>query len=471
MFRTETIIALRAYTTLSTGIQGQITKTNGKYDVVHDIERNSNIKSVLKKLPEISRCVRVATFHNDVMDPGKVKKGPFVLKGVAIRAQERIFGVFSVSSASKKKIIKNKKSLISYKPADVLSSSENKNIIFCTIPVLDGLLPSWDSIRVVADGTVPSLLVVCCNGCFFLRKVATDVPIDIGQGESIYQTLINYNLVSTVKNNDKKNMTIYRLAKNALLLAPENYDKELMQLQSRLQINFTSSDSSTLPAADGKFSVRCKVADEERAAGKVTYQDLNQNFSELLDTEVQSMFDWELPKQRLCLEIEIDNETPVSKISYTIPKEHAGGQNMDIRVDINKPAFREAATGENNEVLTARLEMIIVKLLNQQLNILSLSKSQEALDQFANTMAHTLKISLINSNLFTGTLNVRFVVKLMLPEGEIITMPSKQHAVIPNYALSSDTVRMSSFISGLYALGIQAKFLSWRQFENGSTFF
>ena len=469
MLRTETILTLRSYTSLSIGIQGQLGKIAGKYNIVHDIERNKDLRTMIKKIPEIKRCVKAATFHKGVMDSGISRKGPFLLKGLALKGENgTAYGIFSIKEKGTKGT--NKKQLITYRIEDMIKCSDQDHIIFGTIPITNGLFPSWDFVRVVVDNSIESLLVVCCNGCFFLRRIPSTNKMDIQKAEQIFNTLVQYDIIITANENTEGNTTIYRLARNSLLVGPSDYDNKVLELQNKLQ-GYKSSNTSVLSLSDSNYTIRQNICENVPYAKKVDAEILEQIIGDTMKMEFQPMLEWHFSPQILQIEVWISTSEKNGDETHIMQSKQSPNSKLKTKVHIHRPKFRTLGVGESEYTLTQQLEVIFHMLIKHHLNLLAISKSQTALDHFTNTMAHTLKISMDNARLFEDNVEIKLSAHLSTIEGEVIKMPTEETVVIPLYASTTNSVRMASFIAGLSQIGINAKFLSWQQLEHGGSLF
>ena len=464
MLKRETLSALRAYTSLSTGIQGQLTLRNAKYGIVHDIETDDDFQAILHKMPQITRCVRSATFHKDVLDPGIHKTGPFFLKGLVLKGSNN--GMYGVLDVSRPGMQDNTHQLVSYKQKDVISCEAKQNIIFATVPIASELIPPWKYIHAVLYGPVKELLVVCCNGFFLLKRNLSIVLADAKDAELIYEMLIQYDIVVAVRTSAQANTVIYRLAKNALLIGPDDYANKLEELQDKLQVNFHSANTTTISAPSSDYQIKDTVVSAEPNASQVTYDQIQELQDEMLDADHQPLRDWQLPRRTMSLELWIEPQTGAAKNLMTHSMRRVTDK-LAINIVVHRLEFREREPGENEFVLREHLQRLVFDIIDMQLKSLSIDKSQNALDQFTNSIVHLLKLALVKSTLFPVPTSCKVHVELSVTEGQVVKLPTGKEVVIPRHALNGNSVRLSTFLGGLAKIGLEAKFYSWHQLESG----
>lgn len=478
MITPEAIIALKAYTAMSKPIQGILEKYRTGFSLAGEVKTGGDLLKAISDTTATVYCIRYATFHASVTDPGSSQSGPFTFRGIATRAREGKITLLgrllegSIGDDVRRALEANgvvgatATYLVTFTEHDVLKCSGRQQIAFGTSTTAEGLAPKWEHIAPVLTGQLPRTIAACANGCYTIELFQTeprpDFPLE--KSRALLNNLSKIDLVATTKPAPSEGGVIYRLATNALIVAPAAYEDQIAEIQRTLRLPQIRKREK-LPATtalDISASV-ADIGDEYHPHTTVTARQL----SEVAPLTVYSQpFErWQLPARLLTIHVRAHEHTKVSPIRLTPWLER--GSQLGIEMTLTIPKLRPVRPGETLHSQREQLERIARSVTNATLATAPVGKSQTALNEMTSKLAAALQTAIGRSGLFENPPRLLAHVLFNMTRGEPVRLPNGSIVVVPVYAVVDSSPRLCAITGALAALGLRVSFYSWKQAKQG----
>lgn len=478
MIRPETVIALRAYTSLPKGIQGILMRRRQGYELSGEASEDEDITKLMSRATQRVHCVSTASFHSGLMDPGTPASGPFVFRGCSLGEKDgTIVAVARALSGPVPAGFADAKApslelLVSFRSADVTQCWGGEEVLFGTTSVLGALAPPWAYVRPVVDGSVARILAPCTNGCYLLERLdAGDqrnaAPSD---AEATYGALLRMDVVAILGGRVPSSAPcIYRLARNAVVVGPEGSHDKVAALQATLRI--PSQPTNGKLVATTAFTLQRGVAAPLTDFPDVSAKQLAAAAGDGTSVFFQPLERWQMPRRRLSLHIVLAPAGPQVAMRDIVLRPSLGDRTLTgVSIHVRAPFFNAPRPGETDRSQTEQLERIVQSAADQQLASTDVSSGQGALDAFTRSMTAEVEAKVNAAQLFGAKVTARIKTDLITTHGESVRLPEGGTAVIPEYALSETSTRICVFTGGLAALGVKASFHPWKQIRQGFAF-
>ena len=489
MIRPEAVIALRAYTTLPRSIQGMLTRRTKGFELSGDVSEDMDFAALAAKATQKVHCVSAANFHSGLMDPGTPATGPFVFRGCSLQEKDGI--VVAVARVLKGTVpagfaeqqARQPDLLVSFRSTDVTQCWGGEELLFGTTTVLGALAPPWAYVRPVVDGSAAQILAPCVNGCYLLERLNTggDKPSALADAEAMYNALLRMDVLAMLGGTVPASAPcIYRLAQNAVVVAPDGSRDKIEALQVALRI--PTQPASTKLVTTTSFTLYQSVASAIPDSQYITPDQLAAAVGAGTSVLFQPLERWQLPRRRLTLTATLTTAAPATG-GVPVPAAAAQGlgaiQDLQMRptlgdrmltgvsISVRCPVFNLPRPGESAKTQTEQLERIVQSSVDTQLAATDVSHSQAALDAFTSAFTRDLETQINATSLYGAMVRARCKADLLTTHGESVRLPDGGTVVIPEYALSETSARICVFTGGLAALGVKATFHPWRQIRQG----
>lgn len=471
MITSDSAQILKAYTTLRDDVQGSLVKRARGFELWGDVQRvgnNSNSMDVWTNSHAVN-CVLRATFHNDLSGPGTLREGPFVIQGEGLQSEGKRIVLGRVLESPKTTTeYQNKPVLVSFLDTDLLKCSTTEEIQFATTNTSSPNAPPWSYIEPVFSGKLNKVLAACAGGCFLIDTLNTSA-VQAQYAQNLLLNLLNIDVVVFATGTPT---VIYRLARNAILAGPADYEDKLQEFQSMLQLPTSTLIRNRLPST-GDWQISASMADSEMLSGgvAVTLQQIRDN-APTFSVYSQPLVGWQLPERRLVIDITV-NHSSISEVTlgngirFHLKPWMAKELRMGVQTSMKTIKFSPLRPGETIQSQKDRLERIIHENLKSTLVFLSVEGGKTSLDAVTRQITDKLTEALNQSGLFPNLVSIQVSTDLVITKGEAVRLHTGSIVMIPEYACSASSARMSSFCGTLIAAGIKLTFLPWSKTKQG----
>uniref|UniRef100_A0A6C0C070 Uncharacterized protein n=1 Tax=viral metagenome TaxID=1070528 RepID=A0A6C0C070_9ZZZZ len=470
MITADTAQILKAYTTLRDNVQGSLVKRARGFELWGNIQRvssSSDSSEVWTKAHAV-HCILRATFYDDLNSPGTLKEGPFVIQGDSLQTEGKriVLGRVLQSSDTETSYV-NKLALVSFLEKDILKCSSTEEIPFATTNTSSPNAPPWSYIEPVFAGKFNKAIVACAGGCFVIAALNTPT-VQPQYAKDLLSNLVNIDIVAFAPGTPA---VIYRLARNAVLVAPADFEDKLQDLQMRLQLPTSTLFRHRLPS-EGDWQISASMADSDMLSGGVSAS-ISQIRDNAPDIAVyaQPLVGWQLPERRLVLYINcryasITDVTPGKGIKTNLQPWMAKGHRMGVQTVVDTDKFSPLKPGETAIGQKERLGNIIRETSQASLVLLSVEGGKKSLDAVTRQLADALTTAMNESGLFSGTVTVQVNADLVITKGETVRLHSGSTVMLPEYACSASSARMACLAS-MIAAGLKLTFIPWSRTKQG----
>lgn len=459
MITPETALLLRTYTTMSNSVQGNLMKHKRGFEISGDVKRTGDNPREFWEASRNVLCVRNATFHADLTDVGITKEGPFVLQGESMKTDKKtlLMGKIMYNGSS------TANTLVSFQDEDIITCSTTQEMPFGTVTTSDVLMPPWKYVRPVAEGHIPKIIAACAGGCFVMEGLNSLDNPSPSFAQALYENLSRVDIVAFTASAPA---VLYRLASNAVLAAPDDFEEHLGEIQATLRVPPYSRSRERLPGS-GEWQISGSLTDIGDD-NHVTLQQVRDSDSSLR-VYVQPFVHWQLPEKRIALRVRIscpdrpqDAPEDIEMRPWMSPGLHTG-----VETSIRTPAFATPRPGETKQSQRERLERIIRETAQNELSSMPISVGKATLDSVTQKIATAVGSALNSSALYPGPVSSQISAEFAVSKGDVVKLSSGNMAVVPDYALHSSSARMGCYIGGLLAAGLRVTFMPWSKSKEG----
>jgi len=469
MISPEAVLALKAYTTLGGSLQGVLERRSRGFEIGGDIRRDS--APILPVAPTVTvSCVRKATFHTGLMDPGTVKVGPFTFRGETRKAADgrvTLLGrmLESPDEAPAPGASASASVLVSFDPADVLRCAGKESVPFGTVSTMDALVPPWSYFVPVLSRTVPRLVSACPGGCFLIERLGSG-PAPPG-AQALLQNLSSLDIVVVVPPLTA-NSVLYRLATNSVLAGPPGYEDRLSEFQAALRVGTSAVAGARLPSTT-ELQVSASMADAGLMgeATAVTLQQVKDAAPAEAAVYFQPLIRWQLPARRLSLRILLSGAPGGSTQRLQVKPWVERTTHLAVDVKATVPAFAPPRPGESPSTQKEQLERVLRHIVGKRVLELAPGGGQAALDAFTAAVLRASDASINQTALFGIPISTRVQAEFVATSGQPVRLANGGIAVVPEYATASASPRMCAFLGGLVAAGLRVSYLPWSRARQG----
>ena len=469
MISPEAVLALKAYTTLGGSLQGVLERRSRGFEIGGDIRRDS--APILPDAPVVS-CVRKATFHTGLMDPGTVKVGPFAFRGETRKAADgrvTLLGRLLEGAEEAPAPGSPTSVLVSFDPADILRCAGKESVPFGTVSTMDALVPPWAYFVPVLSRAVPRLVSACAGGCFLIERLGNG-PAPPG-AQALLHNLASLDIVVVVPPLTP-NSVLYRLATNAVLAGPPGYEDRLSEFQASLRVGTSAAAGARLPSTT-ELQISASMADAGLmgASTAVTLQQVRDAAPAETAVYSQPLIRWQLPARRLSLRILLSGapggSTQLLQVKPWV--ERATHLAVDVRATV--PAFAPPRPGESLSTQKEQLKRVLRHVVGKRVQELTPGGGQAALDAFTAAMLRASDATINQTALFGIPIATRVQTEFVATNGQPVRLANGGIAVVPEYATASASLRMCAFLGGLVAAGLRVSYLPWSRARQGVPMF
>ena len=360
--------------------------------------------------------------------------------------------------------------LVSFSARDAVTCGTADALLFGTCTSLGPLLPPWEYVEAVVRGSPARALVACANGCFLIESSGTkDVaPEGVPDGRALVENLHGVDLIvhSTRAHHSG---TIYRLASNALLVGPDDFDEQVAQLRAELKIPPLSGRGTLV--ATTSFSISRSLLDLDLAGVRLSPEQVASLGDRSLRATLQPMERWQLPERQLTVSV-VMQPSPGEARGGTLSQSNLKpfllkGANLGVKTGVQAPPFRTLRPGETSSSLGDQLHRIVEGGVRALLNRTAGDPTQAGLDAFTRECSAAIQQGVNAGALFQAPVRVTVQGELILSRGDTVRLPTGAPVVVPDYALHEDDPRICAFTGVLVALNLRASFHPWRQARQG----
>ena len=470
MITSDSAQILKAYTTLRDGVQGSLVKRAGGFELWGDVQRVGNTSNQVEVWTNSHavNCVLKATFHDSLSEAGTLREGPFVFQGESLQNHGkqivlgRVLQGPDTAAENPKQLV-----LVSFLDTDIVKCSTTEEIPFATANTSSPLAPPWAYIEPVFSGKFNKVLAACAGGCYIIDTLNT-LTTQAQYARSLLSNLMNIDVVVFAPGTPA---VIYRLATNAILAGPADYEDKMQELQSMLQLPASAVIRNRLPSA-GDWQISASMADSEmlRDGVAVTVQQIRDSASTLL-VYSQPLVGWQLPERRLIIDITI-NHSSISQLTIgngvrlNLKPWMAKGLRMGVQTSAKSVKFSPLRPGETDQSQKDSLERIINENAQSTLLFLSVEGGKGSLDAVTRQLTNNLTGALNQSGLFPSPVTVQVSTDLVITKGEAVRLHTGSVVMIPEYACSASSARMTCLTS-IIAAGIKLSFIPWSKTKQG----
>ena len=472
MISPESIIALKAYTGMLKSVQGALDRQGRFFYIGSEIREDGNLPAALRDAAVSVYCVRNATFHSWLLDPGTAQTGPFTFRGATLSFDDKVTLVGKLLEGSidddvRKALFPNGGSdattcLVSFVSSDVLKCSGREQVAFGTSTVAESLAPKWEHFAPVLSGQLPRTLAACANGCYVIDRVDANhqVPAALQRAQALLKNLTSLDIMATTKPPPGAGTgVIYRLASNALLLGPAGYEEQLAELQRELRVAPTR-ERGRLPTSSS-LDVSASVAEIEGDVHNITAQQVLEHGSCTVCS--QSLERWCLPSRSINVWVQAER-TAAYRVVMAPWFEPAAELGVTMQLDL--PSLRPLRAGETALAQREQLERVVKHAVGQAVSSVPVGRSQHSLDACTTLLATALQSIFGGSGLFLADFRVHTRLFYEAHEGDTIRLPTGGLVVVPKYATET-SARICALTGGMGAVGLRVTFYPWQAALNG----
>jgi hypothetical protein len=483
----EAVLALKAYTAMHRPIQGVLERRQRGFALAGDVKDSGNLLDALAGASTVVYCVRRATFHAGVADPGVSQAGPFTFRGIATQARDAAITLLgellagspgdevrrALEASGATALGGTKAYLVSFTGEDVLKCSGKLQIAFGTSTTLEALAPKWDHVAPVLGGQLPRTVAACANGCYIIERLdiaaSSSFRLPAEKAREVLQNLRQLDLVAVTKPPPTEGGVIYRLAANALLFGPAGYEDQVAELQRTLrlpQIQRREKLPGTTPI-DVSASV-VDLPEPSQSTATLTTQQLTD--AAALSVHSQPLERWQMPARLLAVRVRAVREaatgdSPMTKL--VLPPWLEDGAQLGVEMTLSLPPMRPVRPGETPHAQREQLQRVAGSVLRATLASTPVGKSQTALDTMTKKLAAAIEVALAASGLFAKPPQLTAHVLFTLTRGEPARLPNGNVVVVPAYATLESSPRLCALMGGMAAFGLRVSFHPWKQAKQG----
>lgn len=465
MITSDTTHILKAYTTLRDNVRGSLLKNKRGFELCGNIQRASQPLTQNWIPTRAIHCVSKATFRNDINEPGTLQEGPFVIKGECLNIPEDKQVVIGQILKGPTKNTVGKTFIVTFNNSDVVQCSTMEEIPFGTVSTRESLVPPWEYLEPVINGTLPKVLCASAGGCYIMENLKSSEDT-LTHVQSIFNNLVNIDIVVMVSQTPS---VIYRLGANAILVGPPEYEEKLYELQNTLQIPTSVISRKRIPSrTEWQISESLIDVDMMHENNHVSFQQVREGLPSYA-VYSQPLVGWQLPERRLALLVDItqDSSNNAKRYQMNFKPWMVRSLHMGVELIVNSVPFAPLRPGETLHNQKDRLERIIREVSKIALSQLSIEGGKISLDRVTNQLAVELGKSLNISALYTSAMSVQIRTDLVISQGESVRLPSGGMAVVPEYACSASSARMSCLTEPLMTAGIRITYIPWSKATQG----
>lgn len=485
----EAVLALKAYTAMHKPIQGVMERHRHGFTLAGEVKESGNLLEALTGTSRVIYCVRSATFHAGVADPGVAQTGPFTFRGSATQSRdgkvsllgELIEGSLgddvrrALDASGTTPVGGTKAYLVSFMGQEVLRCSGRLQIAFGTSTTFEALAPKWEYVAPVLSGQLPRALAACASGCFIIERLdvtaSSSFRLPPERARAVLHNLSQLDLVAITKPPPKEDGVVYRLATNALLVAPAGYEDQVAELQRTLRLPQIQR-RETLPATT-PMVVSASVADlpddPSAAAGILTMQQLLD--AAALTVYSQPLERWQMPARLLAIHVRavqkatVPGALPLTKLTLS-PWLERGAQ-LGVEMVLSLPHMRRVRPGETPHAQREQLQRVARSVLSATLASVPVGKSQAALDNMTRKLVIAIEAAVAASGLFVTPPQLTAQVLFTLTRGEPARLPNGNLVIVPAYATVDSSPRLCALAGSMAAFGLRVSFHAWKQAKQG----
>jgi len=466
MLRTESVVALKAYTTLPAPVQGVLERRANRYQLGAVITNDRTFDRVLAKTEGETLCLRRLRIVRSLAEQPARVEGTFVVRGKAVRLDKDIFAVGSVVVGDVPEGFRSASGLYLLRLADddFMRCSSPQQVPYGVNTLAGDLVPGWDYVSSLFDRRVARAVVACPNGLFVLRTLgAPSLP-----AERAAAVLRNLRDVEFIAQASTRPRTLQRLTENCILAAPENFDVTAIQQSLRAPPYPAAGD---LAAVGGFLPSKSLL---ELGGPRPDYDALRASLPAEITLFRQPLSNWwhAAESYELALELRL---VPGQEVPRTTELLMKVGRNKEgeVRVKAIHVPFRELRPGETDAMLRGVLVDNLRQAVESALGADAVV-TQSNLNAASNSIGTTLQKQLPLAEVFAARrsdgpvpVDVSLSLSQKVSDGEPATLPSGERVLVPSYSTESDSPRLAAYLGAFSALGLQGSFQSWRSARKG----
>ena len=466
MLRTESVVALKAYTTLPAPVQGVLERRANRYQLGAVITNDRSFDRVLAKTEGETLCLRRLRIVRAGADQPATVEGAFVVRGKAVRLDKDIFAVGSVVVGDVPKSFTSASGLylLRLTDDDFMRCGSPQQVPYGINTLTGDLVPGWNYVSSLFDRRVARAVVACPNGLFVLRTLGAPTLA----AEQAAEVLRNLRDVEFMAQASTRPRALVRLTANCILAAPENFDVSAIQQSLRAPPYPAAGDLSAV----GSFLPSKSLL--ELGGPRPDYDALRSALPAEVTLIRQPLSNWWHVAESYELNLEL-RLVPGQEVPRTTELRMKVGKNKDgeVRVKASHVPFRDLRPGETDAmlrgVLLDNLRGAVESALGSDTVV-----TQSNLNAASNGIGMTLQKQLPLSEVFAARrsdgavpVDVSLLLSQKVSEGEPATLPSGERVIVPSYSTESDSPRLAAYLGAFSALGVQGSFQSWRSARKG----
>ena len=468
MLRREALVALRSYTRLPRSVQGLLERRGTEYELAGGIARGDSFERALQQVDVDVFCVsKLHIMRSSTDESPRAVAGSFVLRGKAVKLDDGMFAVVSVITGNVPAELRRPENvyLLRLFDADFVRCSVPQQLPWGTNCNADALAPRWNYISALFSKRVQHAVVSCPNGLFCMRSAAHASELTTGAAEKLLTNLLDLDVVLEApgRGSPPAARTLYRLAANALFVAPEGSEAELEQLQRTLKLPSYPGVVATLPTSIANFSLHSSLL--QTSGPSVDLEAVRSAAPRGSTVTRQSLSRWWSAPVNFDIELTATLAADQATLgSLALALREGPRKDFDVALQLRFSALRTPRPGESEATLKAQLGTVLgAAVAGALLDFQPSGLTQGGLDKLTRDLGDAAEVGLNGAQLFDGSVTVAVQLAFNHVEGETVDLPSGEVVVIPRFATDLSSPRLNAYLGVFATLGLQGSFTGWQQ--------
>ena len=465
MIRPETVAALQSYASLPNKVQGVLVWDDG-YHLGTFVTGHGDFSRVVAHA-DSWLCVKSFNLHTSLLET-RPFVGYFVLRGSFVHYEDgSIVGICRVvkgkeAEGQQQAPPKDSNLLVSFRLEDALHCDLPQTLVFGTSTSTEALAPPLNYVLAVLRRHPVKCVVSCPSALFVIRGLPQISPVDEPRVIRVLENLVNN--VDIVIQFQGPRTTLYRVAKNCIAVAGDGAESAIRAVQAQLELPITPpSAAAGRLASEVQYKISAGLL--EPMDTEVTAEALG-NLALSVEVLRQPLVNWHAPQVSLLFEAKVFSvqaqELPHSIDTKLVLKSGA----IEVSAKVRYSDLRVPRGGETDIGLRQQLTRILDAAVRENIDG-GHTRSQEALNSITQKLSDSLQTTINAARLFDSQVQVELIGKQMHSQGDSFRLPSGNWTVVPEYATTTSSARMCSYLGVFGHFGMQVSMYPWSPGHEG----